>query len=701
MARSRSLAPIAHALTACACLSALPLGAQTKAATPPPPAASAEAQSKAEVPVRTVMLFSSGVGYFEHTGMVRGSGSTELRFKTSQINDILKSLVLSDEGGGRVTGVTYPSQNPIERTLASFSVDIRSDPSVADLLDQLRGARVSVTNKGERVAGTILGVETHRVFTNASASQDSRVLNVLSGGTVRSVELGTATSVTLEDAELQSELSKALVALSQSRDNERKPVTVTYAGTGERRLRLGYVVETPVWKTSYRLLLDKKESRVQGWAIVENQTETDWRDVQLSLVSGRPTSFTMDLYRPLYNTRPVVVQESFAGLRPQIYQGGVAAAATALSAEAEARRTESPNSFGRGVAGGRVELPNNSLDLPTPSAAGVTRMNQVVPLARVEQLGELFHYTVDNVTLARQKSAMLPIVNDTVNTERVSIYNRAVLARNPLFGVRLRNTSGKHLMAGPVTVFDGGGYAGDARVDDVPPGQSRLLSFGVDLDVVVDPGPVDERRSIVTGKIANGWLRLVRRAQAKVEYVIENRSDAEKSVVLEHPHSGDSKLVGVTALESTPTLHRLLVKVPAHQTIHFPVAEEYTSEEERLLVNESSTSLIAYGTQTELPAAVRQAIARVAEYRRIITEADQRITDRTRQISDLTEEQGRIRENMKTVGNGSAYAQRLLAKLNEQESQIETLQKERAEATAKRDTTRREMEEFVRGVRIE
>ena len=150
---------------------------------------------RTEVPVRTVVLFSSGVGYFEHAGTVRGAGSTELRFKTSQINDILKSLVLQDENGGTVSRINYPSQDPLSKTLRSFQVDITANPSLADLLNQLRGARVTIQTQGERLTGTILGVERRRRPTERGETVESPVLNVLTGATIRAIELQSVTSL--------------------------------------------------------------------------------------------------------------------------------------------------------------------------------------------------------------------------------------------------------------------------------------------------------------------------------------------------------------------------------------------------------------------------------------------------------------------------------------------------------------------------
>ncbi|MEO7996328.1 MAG: hypothetical protein ABI852_02725, partial [Gemmatimonadaceae bacterium] len=463
------------------------------------------ATQKTEVPVQSVMLFSSGVGFFEHAGTVRGNSATELRFKTAQINDILKSLVLQDQDGGRVTAITYPSQDPVSKTLRSFQVDITSNPSLGSLLNQLRGARVSVQSRTERITGSVLGVESRTEVTGDKSTQ-TPVLNLLTGAMIRAIELPSITSLSLEDPRLQDELTKALGALSQARDKDKKPVTISFNGSGERRVRIGYVVETPIWKTSYRLLLDDKVNRIQGWAIVENQTESDWNDVSLSLVSGRPMSFMMDLYQPLYLTRPTVTQELFAGLRPRMYDAGM-----------ENRADSTVEDFsGRGVAGGRASGVGNGpgqgqaqravtdqsyrlegrvagMQTTTTSVASVASPSapanyaaSVRSNANAERMGELFQYSVGNVTLARQKSAMLPIITDTIGIDRLSIYNASVLARNPLNGVRLKNTTGKHLLEGPVTVLDQNRYAGDAQINNVPPGQQRLLSYGIDLEMIVE-----------------------------------------------------------------------------------------------------------------------------------------------------------------------------------------------------------------------
>jgi len=655
--------------------------------------------ANADVPVAKVVLFSSGVGYFEHAGTVHGTSSTELRFKTSQINDILKSVVLQDQDGGKIGAITYPSQDPIAKTLKSFQVDITQNPSLEQLLNQLRGARVTLQAQADHFSGTILGVEGRTRATDRGPVQVS-TLNLLAGATIRSIELQSISNLSLDDPQLQDELTKALASLVQARDQDKKPVTINFSGTGDRRVRLGYVVETPVWKTSYRLLLEDKptSSKLQGWAIVENQTESDWNNISLSLVSGRPISFIMDLYQPLYATRPTVVPELFAGLRPQVYGGGVD-----MRREVDELRKAMPS-----PAAGRAQDSVRSLQLRAPmslsevvTTGAMDAAASISAIAEAAKLGDLFQYTVNNVTLARQKSAMLPIITDSVAVERVSIYNAEVMASNPLNGVLLNNTTGKHLLQGPVTVLDNGSYAGDARLDNVGPGQHRFLSYGIDLDVAVNTKR-SETNAVTTATVRKGLLILTRRLTSSVEYSADNKSDREKTLVIEHRVRPGWKLVDSPMLmEQTPAFYRFKGVAAANKISRLVVKDEYPQLETIALVDANLDMLLSYKSNLEIPKAVRDAIAKAAQLRGAVANADRDMNVRTQQISEITTEQNRIRENMKSVAPSTQYYERLLTKLNEQESSIEALQRERAQITVRRDAARKDFDDYLSTLTID
>ncbi|MDQ2798704.1 MAG: DUF4139 domain-containing protein, partial [Armatimonadota bacterium] len=294
-------------------LAAAPAFAQT-----PPPAA------PGPLPIRQVTLFTSGVSYIERSGLVNGDAAVPLTFRTAQINDILKSMTLIDSTG-QVQPATYGAKDPIGRTLQAFAVDVTQNISEAELLNRLRGERVEVsTTARNKITGQIVGVEQKTEMVK-DRTQTVDILNLLTDNGLQSVRLDETRSLKLLDKRLDREFRDALTTLASGSDEQRRQVTLHFAGTGRRPVRVGYVTEAPLWKISYRLLLggangNKSEKPyLQGWALVENTTDDDWQGIHLSLVSGRPISFIQDLYQPLYLPRPVVEPDIIASPEPQTH----------------------------------------------------------------------------------------------------------------------------------------------------------------------------------------------------------------------------------------------------------------------------------------------------------------------------------------------------------------------------------------------
>jgi len=250
------------------------------------------------LPVKRVVLFTSGVGFFQREGEVSGEASVELSFRTEQINDLLKSLVLQDFGGGKIAPVVFGSRDPIEHTLKSFAIDVTDNPPLAELLNRMRGIEVEITAPNG-IKGVVVGTEAQEQKVKDEVIR-IKILNLMTDQGLRAIPLEQVQQIQILNAPLDSEFRKALGVLATSHDTQRKPVLVTFTGQGKRRVSVGYILEAPIWKTSYRLeLAEKKQPFLQGWAIVENTTDEDWKAVNLTLVSGRPISFIMDLYQSL------------------------------------------------------------------------------------------------------------------------------------------------------------------------------------------------------------------------------------------------------------------------------------------------------------------------------------------------------------------------------------------------------------------
>src|SRR5262245_40479587 len=292
------------------------------------PEAKQDLKPATSLPITRVVLFNSGVGYFSRSGDVEGDARVDLTFQEQDINDLLKSMVLEDFGNGRISAVSYDSREPIARTLSSFATNLNGNPTFSGIVNQMRGERIEVAisptaaNQPGKLTGTIVGIE-HQKVPVGNATIDAEVLNMWCAEGMRSVKITDIQSLRFSNPIIESEFRRALETLALSHDSQKKAVQLHFAGDGKRKVQVGYVIEAPIWKTSYRLLLDEKDKPyLQGWAMVENPTDEDWSNVKMALVSGRPISFKMDLYNPLYINRPTVEPELFASLRPVTYSGG-------------------------------------------------------------------------------------------------------------------------------------------------------------------------------------------------------------------------------------------------------------------------------------------------------------------------------------------------------------------------------------------
>jgi hypothetical protein len=649
----------------------------------------------ADVPVSKVALYSSGVGYFEHAGKVAGNGTTTLRFKAEQVNDILKSLVLQDLDGGTVSTVSYPSQDPLGRSLKGFQVDLSAAPSMPGLLGQLRGAKVSVVVGGETVVGDVLGVETRKQAVGDNAF-DAPYVNLITATGIKSLPIDSALSISFVDADLQAELNKALAAVAGARDKDKKNVAIDFRGNGDRRVKIGYVVESPIWKTSYRLVLnDDDKAHLQGWAIVENQTDSDWNEVQLSLVSGRPISFVMDLYQPLYLKRPTAHLEMFEGLQAQTYEGG--------------RREESERQLARKARGALADF---AVASPAPAAGNAFSMRaqeaaidiagSVASQASAGEIGELFEYVLPGINLPRQSSAMVPIVTDPIEAERISIYNADTLERHPLSGARLTNTTGKHLLQGPITVFNGGSYAGDAQINNVAPGQDRLVSFGIDLQTVVDSTNQTTQQDVQSVRIVKGFLEITSKSVHSQTYSIENKSDKTRKVVIEHDRYPGYELVdSPKPAETTDSVYRFETKLEAGKSTDIVARQQVVQGQTLAIIDIDLDTLLVHSNSGKVSDKARAALGKAIELRQKQTELERRANTIADEINVIGQEQTRIRENMKTVDRNSQYYGRLVTKLDQQETDIEKLQANRNAAMAEFVAVRAELETFLNNLNVD
>jgi hypothetical protein len=750
---------------------------QTTATTAAPKAVvarSGDGEAKVSLPLTHVILFNSGVGYFQREGVVDGDVRIDMTFRVGDVNDLLKSLVLQDLDGGRISAISYDSQEPVEKTLKSFALDLTYNPTIGQLLNQARGEKVEVTlqqaaaGQPAVVTGVIMGMEAKQLpHKTAALTVETDLLNLLCAEGVRTVKLTEIQRLRFLNAGLDAELRRALEVLASSHDSQKKVVSLNFKGQGRRRVRVGYVVENPMWKASYRLVLKKEQEKknsplLQGWALIENTSDEDWKDVKVALISGRPISFQMDLYQPLFIPRPTVEPERFASLRPPTYNaalgnttnlvagmggnvglgGGVAGfgglqggnyglqggnAVTnpfvnryQMNFAMNANWGQLGGQFGQqGQAGGLAGqqqinpmdnmLQQNRLTYDQLRQRRQQRLQQakaiggsvalldpaggVSSVASAEEIGDYFQYTIDEkITLPRQKSAMLPIVNKDVEARRFSIYNEKVHAKFPLLGLKFKNLTGQNLIQGPVTVYEGGAYAGDARLMDMQPDEQRLLSYAIDLGSEVKTSDKMAPEQLIAVKVNKGIIQSSHKLRDTKTYTLTNRSKHDRTVIVEHPIRTEWKLVEpAKANEQSRDVYRFEVKVAAGKTVQHKVTEEQTRQTRLALSSADDRVVKIFLTSQVVSPKVKTSIEKAVALRNKQAATKRELLHVEKQLKAITDDQTRLRANIDRLPPTSAAYKRYLKKFDDQETQIEKFQ---ATIQEKQEEEKKQLQEY-------
>jgi hypothetical protein len=413
----------------------------------------------------------------------------------------------------------------------------------------------------------------------------------------------------------------------------------------------------------------------------------------------------MDLYTPLYVPRPVVEPELFASLRPPTYSGGMQAgqegiahaptasppAAMPMPAEAKGDRDEEKT-----FSYARKKIPARRLESELGERMDLGRSG-VSTAATAAKLGDYFQYAIDKpVTLPRQKSALLPIVNKDVQGQRVSIYNERVQPAFPLLGLKFKNTSGLHLMQGPITVFEGSNYAGDARVPDLQPGEERLLSYAVDLGTEVNPVPSSDNGRVTHVKVVKGLLHSTTKVRESKAYALKNRSGQGRTVLIEHPVRHDFKLVdSAKPAETARDVYRFQVTVPAGKTVTETVTEERQFGTTVQLTTSNDEQIRWFLSQPVTSPKVKDGLRRALELRGELTKTQREIAEQQRQLKTITDDQARLRANLKEMPATAKAYKRYLEKFDQQETQIERYQADIRQLQATEHQQRKAFEDFL------
>jgi len=606
----------------------------------------------ADLPITEVTLYKHGVAHLERAGELKPGDTARLDFKPDEMNDVLKSLTVTDSTGGKVNGVRYDSSDPLEKRLADFPFQLGAGESLSALLDQMKGARIELELGSGDVGGTILG---SRVVQESDKSQREVLVLLMDSGDIRGFDLGAATGVKLSDPKLQAQLVAYLTVLNQSHARDRRSVYIDAVGSGTRKLIASYMTPAAVWKSSYRLMFGAAgEPTLEGWAIVDNTSGEDWSNVRLAVVSGKPVSFITKLYEPRYVQRPFAELAENQAAAPVVYAGAMEAAKDEMG-RAKAMPPPRAAQIAGGI-GGNFSMSN----AVSPSSFSAT--------ADTRQAGELFEYSfAAPVTVKQGESAMLPFLQQKIGARKLLVYAESY-GLNPRDAAELTNNTGKTLDGGPITVYDSGSYAGEALVETLPMGDKRLISYGVDLGTRVTTAFNSSQAVVREIHFQRGILTARSAMQETKTYTIKNVDAKAKTLVIEHSQRSGYTLLERKPSETTPNAYRFEVKLAASGTETFPVREEHVYDQALSVTNLTPDVLAVYVQNKTLNEAARRQLDQIAQKKAEVAANDAALRQAEADITSLTQDQTRIRSNIESLNRVSGqqdqvqqYARQLAA----------------------------------------
>lgn len=636
-------------------------------------AATIAGSGAAELPLTRVVLSNSGLAQFTHAGTVSGQSTVQLPVRLDQVDDILKSLTVFDREGA-IGAVSLPGKAPLAELFRDLPFGAEALASSADLLNALVGAEIEI--EGQVAAkGRVFRVlrEQTALPNNGGTTTRHRLTLMTANGLVQAV-LEEVTALRFADAQTRGQIERVLSGLTENRAKDRRVLTIGFLGSGERNVAISYVVGAPVWKTAYRLVLPRTggKARLQGWAIVENLTGGDWKDVELVLTSGNPVALRQPLYTALFANRPEVPVATTTRVVPRIDDvQEKAAPASRARQELEARLAPAPRT--RQLA---VEAARPGIAAPVPPAAAANA-------AEAEEAAtQLLYRFPARLSLATGHSMMVPFIDRELPVERVFLYQPDVAATRPLAAVRLRNDADSGLPAGLVTAFDAAGdgtsnFVGDALLPLVPKGDARFVTFALDTRTAIrreDKGVV----RTALGKAVNGTLTVQRRSRRAVNYEITPPPDEDRDIVIEEERmAGWTPASDLKGVEETPTRFRYRVAAPKGKTTKASFVTEHLDSETVVLTDLGVEEMLASirQLQNESPR-LKDTVAKLGAILEQINKAKVQRRQLENERNKIVQDQTRIRSNLQSVGQGSDLGRRYLDTLKTQEDRLAEIAKQ-------------------------
>ena len=715
-----------------------------------------------------VFLYRNGIGYFEREGHVDGD-TLRIKVRKDQVNDLLKSLTVVNRRGGQAVSISMPL-DPQTWANAALATLAPGKGNLAQVLDALRGTTVTLSAADRTIRGRIVMVEEVTDEPDPSAARKSdrpapvqkdHRITLMDDTKMNVMRLSKVLAVTLEDGDLALQFHRSLDASAGEGMFQQVDVSIRLQGANAHDLLVSYVVAAPMWKPTYRVVLPEKgkgKALLQGWAVVDNVSGEEWREVKLGLTSGAPIAFRYDLHTPRDVERtdltetgvrrraevavgetsyaeeppapppaPTAMASAAAPMRPapsvapaeEKAKKEVAAkdksVARSMKAAKAAPGAAAPRARPAPAAGGGAldqMMESVAIEKP-PEAPPVVDLESLrrstLAQAKAAKVSGLTRFDLEpRVTVPDGASTMVAIINQEVMGEETFLFRPGGAGlgyeTNPYRVVRFRNDTPFVLESGPLAIYSGGSFVGEGISEAVGAGTSATIPFAVEPGIMVTSTVKDDGQEMRLIRIVRGVLEVETFQRKTTVYTVKSQTSRPAfTVLVRHAKAGSNyTLVSRTpGTEDLPDAYLIPVEVPRQQATSTVVEQTPTRRTISIWEGRALPLLERLLVATNLGQEARKRLEPIVARRQEIGRIDSQIEELKKQQAELDQRANETRENLDSIKKdpaAGALRAKLSKRLAEFASDGDRIGRQVVELQTKRMSLRIELEDLLQNL---
>ena len=670
------------------------------------------------LPLKRVAISTSGLALFEHQGTVAGNTSIQLPVRLDAVDDVLKSLVVMD-GAGQFGGVSLPGREPLAQSFRDLPFSREDLNSPVSLMNALQGAEIEITG-ATTIKGRLMNVVEENTTLESGETITRHRVSVMSADGVKTAVLENLNNVRYTEKSVQDQIDRALQAIYTNRIRDQRELTVTLKGTESRTVGMTYVQAAPLWKSAYRLVMPEGSDKafLQGWAILENTTGIDWSNVDVTILSGAPVTYRQSLYESYYLGRPELPVKIMDRVLPRVDSGTLGSVAETNGYAEDKQAAAAPMRANKMNA---VMMADSAVEMESSMAydGGVAAAPAMAPLemaqatmAIAQDAATQMVFTFpEPVTLPAGNSMMVPFISRELPAERVWLYQPETSQGHPLAAIEMVNNGETGLPPGILTLYEQSGplkstlHVGDAEMPMVPKSETRFISYALDTKTKIDQ-QTQEDRELGLLTISKGMMHQKVLWQNTTKYTIKAPAEEDRTIVIEHPRRSGWDLVKPEGVEGEPevtdTHYRTKISVGKGESKTVALTLQRDDTETISLASmqpyDLDTRIAVMGK--DIKPEIKKALLKIKELQSVIYGAQNELAQLEQQRQQIFADQGRLRENLKTVATNNELGKRYLKELNDQEDTLAKLKRDQVAIEQKLSAGQQTLSDYVSGLEL-